>query len=139
MCLLGCSFDYFSVIRPRLLEVCCYLILIYIFPPGLVVFLEVALYSFNIWHDHVTYKNDIWEYKKRVIINHITYSSGIILFVTRFRDCSRPETWKSNVLNLPCEHVIKGHVNQWLYTTSFFPHLVYMSFLKLWHNNEENW
>ena len=68
-----------------------HLILIYI-PPNLVVFLKVALWSFNKLYDHATYKNYIWEIKKRVIINHMTYKEQYyfisIYISTKFRDCS---------------------------------------------------
>ena len=48
-------------------------------------FLEVALLSFNKLRDHVTYRNVIEEYKKRVVINHVTDRNGIILFTYVFQ------------------------------------------------------
>ena len=57
-------------------------------PTKFVAFLDIALWSFNKLHDHVTYKNDIWEYKKRVIINHMTYRNGIISFAYAFQPSS---------------------------------------------------
>ena len=80
------GFDYFSVIRSRRKKIYCHLNPI-IFPPILVVivFLEVELWSFNKLYHHVTYKNDIYKYSKRVIINHVTYRNGIILFAYAFQ------------------------------------------------------
>ena len=47
----------------------------------------------------------------------------------KVRECSLLESCNTTFLNY---HVIKGHVTQWLHTISSFPpHLVYMSFLKL--------
>ena len=42
------------------------------------------------------------------------------------------------VLNLPWDHVVKGHVTQWLHAISSLPwNLVWISFLKLWRNGKK--
>ena len=79
---------------------------LYVFLPSLVVvvFLEVALWSFNKLRDHMTYKNDIYEYKKRVIINYVTHGNSIILFANVFQpSLVIVSSWRMwyNVLNLP--------------------------------------
>ena len=70
------------------------------------------------------------------------YSNGIILFKYVFQpSLVIVSSWKLwyIVLNLPCDHMVKGPVTQWLHAISSFPpNLVYISFLKIWHNNMEN-
>ena len=110
---------------------------LYVFPPCLLVmvFLEVALWIFNKLRDHMTYRNDIYEYKKWIKINHVPCS--MISFYLHMY--SNQIWWLYLHDNSPCDHVIKGYVTKWLHVISSFPpNSIYISFLKLWHNNIEN-
>ena len=79
---------------------------LYLFPQ--IVFLEVALWSFIKLRDHLTYRNDIQENKKRVIINHVTYRNHFIRICipAKFSDCSLRESCYTIFLMY---HVIKFH------------------------------
>ena len=83
----GCSFAYLNVIMSRHMNICYHLILLCI-PTifgGYIVFLEVAPWSFNKLRNHVIYSNGVWEYKKRIIINQVSYRNGIVLFAYVFQ------------------------------------------------------
>ena len=93
----GCSFAYLNVIMSRHMNICYHLILLCI-PTifgGYIVFLEVALWSFNKLRNHVIYRNGVWEYKKTSYHKSSEiqewYRFIRICFPTKFDDCSLRE------------------------------------------------
>ena len=92
--------------------------LLYVFRPSLViiVFLRVALWSFNKLHDHMTYKN----MKKRVIIQHVTYSNGIILFAYVFQPSFVLYLCKNCDITFLNYHVITPSIATWFFPSNLF-------------------
>ena len=78
---------------------------LYVFPPSLVVivFLEVGLWSFNKLRDYMRYKNNIKEYKKRVIKKsrdikqwyHVFQPSLVIVYLWKLWYITFPIWWLS--------------------------------------------
>ena len=90
-----CSFDYFSMIRSRRMKICYHFILLYIPTEfgGYGVLGSCAITFQGIIRDNVTYRNYIWEYKKRVTRDIWEWYQFICTYIpTKSGDCSLGES-----------------------------------------------